>query len=444
MKANPMLPRRTFLQQAGVSVGAWSIAAAAPPKPPKPQPEPRADERFRPEDWASVRAQFPLASSYIHMAMFYLASHPRPVAEAIERYRRALDENPTLFAAEHNDASNVRVSRAAAQYMGGDAEYIALTDSTTMGLGLVYGGLDLAPGDEIVSTTHDHYSTQMSLRHRADRTGAKVIEVSLYDEPATASVNEIVARMRKAVTPATRVLAVTWVHSGTGVKLPLAAMGEALREINASREARHRVLFCVDGVHGFGIERENIDELGCDFFVAGTHKWIFGPRGTGVIWGRPDAWKSLRPIIPSFGRNYEVWLGGVKPDEVAVGDLMTPGGFHSFEHRWALDEAFRFHLQIGKARVQKRIHSLNTLAKEALVRMPHVKLHTPLDPGLSAGIICFEVNGLSPLEVVARLHERGIIASKSPYRTSYVRIAPSLINNEEEVERTLREIRALV
>ena len=122
---------------------------------------------------------------------------------------------------------------------------------------------------------------------------------------------------------------------------------------------------------------------------------------------------------------------------------MTPGGFHSYEHRWALPEAFRFHLQIVKARVQDRIHGLNTMAKQALARMTHVKVHTPLSPELSAGIICFEVNGRTPDEVVDVLHAQGIIASTSPYRTSYARIAPSLINNEEEIERTMAVLRGL-
>ena len=122
---------------------------------------------------------------------------------------------------------------------------------------------------------------------------------------------------------------------------------------------------------------------------------------------------------------------------------MTPGGFHSFEHRWALDEAFKFHLKIGKSRVQNRIHTLNTMAKEALTSMSHVKVHTPMSSSLSAGIICFEVSGRSPEEVVAHLLRHKIIASKSPYRTSYARIAPSLINNEKEIEQTMKAIRGL-
>ena len=125
------------------------------------------------------------------------------------------------------------------------------------------------------------------------------------------------------------------------------------------------------------------------------------------------------------------------------GSYHTPGGFHSFEHRWALGEAFRFHLDIGKARVERRIHGLNTAAKEALAEMPHVRLYTPTRPELSAGIVCFDVDGRRPGEVVAHLRDRGIVASTSPYPVSYARIAPSLVNDAGEVARTVAAVAEL-
>ena len=428
--------RREFLKSAGISVGVMGSVPLSGPL-----ASPRAV--MRANDWTSIRDQFALTDSYTHMATFLLPSHPKPVAEAIERHRRAFDENPAGYFHEKFFGMDQVIRTAAAEYMGGSETQIALTDSTTMGLGLLYGGLKLRDGQEILTTRHDHYSTEIALRQRAERTGAKVRYTRLYENPAAAGVDEIVTNLRAAIRPNTRVFAATWVHSSTGVKLPLRKMADAIDEINRGRDAGDRVLFCVDGVHGFGIEDVRVDELGCDFFMAGTHKWVFGPRGTGVIWARDAAWKHAHPVIPSFGQNYAVWLGELTPDQVPVGCLMTPGGFHSFEHRWALPEAFRFHLDIGKARVRERIHSLNTMAKEGLAGMKHVKLITPMSAGLSAGIICFEVAGYKPDAVVERLHEERILGSSSPYRVSYPRIAPSLINNEDEIEQTLRVIREM-
>jgi selenocysteine lyase/cysteine desulfurase len=303
--------------------------------------------------------------------------------------------------------------------------------------------LKLRPGDEIVQTTHDHYSTDLSLANRADRTGAKVRRISLYENPATISQDSIVSNLQKGISDSTRVVAVTWVHSSTGVKLPLRAMADAIGEINHRRIAEDQILFCVDGVHGFGVEDQDVSTLGCDFFIAGTHKWIFGPRGTGVIWGNDRAWRQSVSVIPSFSASYDVWLGLATPDQVPVGEHMSPGGFHSFEHRWALPAAFELHLQLNKARVQERIHQLNTQTKEGLAKMPHVKLYTPMSSELSAGLVCFDVDGIGPKEVVKRMHDKGVIMSSTPYRESYPRFAPSLINNENEIDRALAEIAAM-
>jgi selenocysteine lyase/cysteine desulfurase len=388
-------------------------------------------------DWKGLRQQFALTHDYIHLATFLLASHPKPVAEAIERHRKAFDANPADYWHEHFMTIDHQIAAAAAEYMGGNAEQIALTDSTTMGLAMVYSGLKLRPGDEILQTVHDHYSTDLSLQLRADRTGAKVRQVSLYDDPAQVSVDEVVTKLKAAINAKTKVVVVTWVHSSTGVKLPVRAIANLLQEQNNKRTDADQIVFCVDGVHGFGIENVDVSTLGCDFFIAGTHKWIFGPRGTGVIWGSKHGWQHCNAVIPSFSQSYDVWLGGSTQDQVPIGEHMTPGGFHSFEHRWALPEAFKLHLQLGKAEVQARIHQLNSQTKQGLAKMAGVKLYTPMSPELSSGLVCFDYKQMAPDDVVNAMHKKGVIMSATPYRKSYARFAPSLINNEQEIDTAL-------
>ncbi|MFT5634655.1 MAG: selenocysteine lyase/cysteine desulfurase [Cognaticolwellia sp.] len=436
--------RRDFLNTLGLSVGA-GVSLLAPAALSKTVTEFGViSNTVQPGDWKALRNLFSLTRDYIQLSTFLLASHPKPVSDAIEKHRRAFDENPSDYWHSHFQTIDNQISEVAAQYMGGKAENIALTDSTTMGLGLIYSGLSLKDGDEILQTVHDHYATDMSLAHRAKRTGAKVRRIALYDDPAQASVADILNRLRGAISTKTRIVAATWVHSSTGVKLPIRAMADTISKLNRQRKANQQILFCVDGVHGFGIENQDISQLGCDFFVAGTHKWIFGPRGTGVIWGNDRAWEQSEPVIPSFSASYDVWLGGMTQDQVPVGEHMSPGGFHSFEHRWALPEAFKLHLQLGKAKVQARIHQLNEQTKQGLQKMDHVKLYTPAGSELSSGLVCFDVKGMKAETVVTKMHKNGIIMSNTPYRNSYARFAPSLLNNEQEIEMALAEIRALV
>jgi selenocysteine lyase/cysteine desulfurase len=432
------IDRREFLTRSGLALGAAWLTAELPILKTDAAPAEKLDS------WDSIRGQFSLSPDLVHMAGFFLASHPASVREAIERHRRGLDADPIGYWFEQEEKQEMAVLRAAAEYLAVDPTEIALTDSTTMGLGLLYGGLRLRKDQEIVTTIHDHYSTETSLRLRAERTGATIRRIPLYKSLKTVSRNELIDTLVRQVRPQTRVIAVTWVHSSTGLKLPIYEMATAIATINQARSEQERVIFCVDGVHALGVEDFRLKEVGCDFLIAGTHKWMFGPRGTGLVWGHTRAWPVAHATIPTFNTQaYDIWMKIKPPKDLPMSVYMTPGGFHSFEHRWALDEAFKFHQAIGKTRVTQRIYELNQLLKQGLVRMPHVTLHTPLSQDLSAGIVCFEVAGLSARQVVERLRERGIIGSVTPYAAQYARLAPGLLNSTEEVETVLKAIQNL-
>src|SRR5204862_5421003 len=111
--------------------------------------------------------------------------------------------------------------------------------------------------------------------------------------------------------------------------------------------------------------------------------------------------------------------------------------------RWALGAAFALHERIGPKRIDARIHELNRQCKEGLQAMKHVALHTPRSDEASAGIITFDVAGMTPEQVVKRLEAKRIVASTTPYATSYARLAPSLLNTPEDVDAALRAVREL-
>ena len=391
-------------------------------------------------EWEAVRADFKLDTSKIQMAQFLLASHPSSVRNAIEKYRRGLDDNPVEYYESNFVTYTRQVLKAAETYLGAQPGEIALTDSTTMGLSLLYTGLKLKEGEEILSTTHCHYSTEKSLDFAAQRTGATVRRINLYEEANQTTVGDILSRLKKAIQAKTRIVAVTFVHSNAGVKLPIKEMSEVIKEANKNRDAANRIYFCVDGVHGFGVEDITVEDLGCDFLVAGTHKWLFGPRGTGILWAKKDAWDMVQPTIPPFSVAYYMWMNVMPEAPLNFYSKITPGGFHSFEHRWALKEAFEFHQNLGKQKIQNRTHQLSTTLKEAMQTIKHIKLHTPMSATVSSGINSFEVTGMKPKEVVKKLHDKNIIASTTPYKTVYARLTPCIINTEEEVTACIKAL----
>jgi selenocysteine lyase/cysteine desulfurase len=201
----------------------------------------------------------------------------------------------------------------------------------------------------------------------------------------------------------------------------------------------------VDGVHGFGVEARSPVALGADVFFSGCHKWLFGPRGTGIVWATPAAWARLQPTIPTFdGGAYGAWLQGRAPARTPPGPYMTPGGFHSFEHRWALTQAFAFQNGLGRNAVASRTHALATRLKDGLAGIGGVEVITPRSGALSAGLVCAELAGRDPGEVVERLRaEHGVIASVTPYAVRHLRFGPSVANSEDDVDRALAAVAAV-
>lgn len=122
---------------------------------------------------------------------------------------------------------------------------------------------------------------------------------------------------------------------------------------------------------------------------------------------------------------------------------MTPGGFKAYEHQWAMAQAFEFHLEMGKAQVQERIHSLVLQLKKGLKDMNHVTLYTPMEQELSSGIVCFDIDGMSPYSVVDRLAEKNIVASTTPYDVTYARFTPAVYSSQGDIQRVLEAVREL-
>jgi selenocysteine lyase/cysteine desulfurase len=401
-------------------------------------------------DWSAVRDLFPLRRDWIHLANFLFVSHPRPVAQAIETFRKKLDSDVVwLEIAALSEAEGrpfAAVKETLADYIGGKPNEICLTSNTTQALAMAYHGLRIRPDQDILTTEHDHYSHHESIRYAASRSGAKVRYVTLYDAAAAANANQIVDRLAKAIGPKTRAVGVTWVHSSTGVRIPVNTIAAAVAKANRGRTGADRCLLMVDGVHGFANQDVDVAKLGADFFASSTHKWLFAPRGTGFLWGRADVWPELRPTVPAFDPDgLETWDAWMNRRELppTTAAFVSPGGFLAYEHVLAIPAAIRLHRTIGRDRIAGRIAELNGAFREGASKIPRLTLHTPRDPNLSGGISCYEITGLTAKQVTERLAAKRIRTNESPYKTPLARVSAGIMNSPEDVDTVLRAIRAL-
>lgn len=417
-----MSDRRTFLKQAGILAAGLPLGASLGP--PAAAVQLQAMSRNK---WVQLRQLFEQDPNCIHFANFLVTSHPKPVREAIDRHRAELDKNPGLamdwdLGVTEQREENVRLW--AGRYLQAKPTQIALTGSTTEGLAMIYGGVQVRPDQEILTTVHEHYSTNNILHFRNQRDGTRVRKIQLFEQPQSISADQVLDTINRNIRPETRVLGMTWVHSGSGVKLPISDIAGLVDEHNRQRDDKDRIIYVVDGVHGFGVEDLSFPAMNCDFFIAGTHKWMFGPRGTGIVCSRSEELKYVSPSVPTFS------------EATTFSTTMSPGGYHAFEHRWAVDEAFKLHLELGKADVQARIHQLNSYLKQRLLEQPGVELVTPVDPKFSAGFSFFRVKGQDSDAVAAHLMQNRIVSDAVSRDVGpVIRTAPGLLNTEAEVDR---------
>lgn len=429
------MDRRTMLKSAGALVGSLPLSAAVSGATSDMTFDSKEEvvAPFEFSGWPELRREFNLDFQWSHFAGFLLASRPRMVERDIALHRSELSRNPANYLrVGYGIEEQGRVW--AGKYFGVSPRQVSLTSCTTMGLATLYNNISIKPGQEVLTTEHEHYSSITSLKYRSEREGIKINTIRLYDQPRDASVDEMLARLKKNINEKTRVLALTWVDSGSSVKLPVVEVGKLVKELNLDRDAGNRILYCVDGVHGFGVDNTNFDEMGCDYFVAGTHKWMFGPSGTGIMVSKEEMPTTVSPTIPPFN------LAG---DPTFAGN-MTPGGFHAFEHRWAVRKAFEFHLLLGKERVQARIHYLNRYLKDQLGDIQGVELATPMSDQLSAGFTFFKIPKLESKAVEKIMFENKIVVSATTRDAGpIVRMAPGLLNSTEEIDAAVELIQKI-
>jgi len=414
-----MTDRRTFLKQAGVFAASLPLGTALLPQ--------AVAANATDDPWTGLKQLFNQDPDYLHFSNFLVATHPKPVREAIERYRAQIDRNPGLtmdWDLQEAWKREGQVREWAGRYLKAAPAQIALTSSTSEGLAMIYGGIKVRPDQEILTTVHEHYATEYSLDFRVRKEQTQVRKIRLFDNANRVSIDEVLGNIQRNIRPNTRVLGMTWVQSGSGVKLPIGEIGKLVEEHNRNRDDKDRLLYVVDGVHGFGVENLDFPDMHCDFFIAGTHKWMFGPRGTGLVCARDPQNNYVIPMVPTFSEDKD------------FATSMTPGGYHAFEHRWAADEAFKLHLQLGKAPVQARIHALNTELKEQLLAHPRIELVTPHSPELSAGFTFFRVKGQDSDAVAAyMMKNRVVIDAVDRDVGPVIRTAPGLLNSSAEIQR---------
>jgi isopenicillin-N epimerase len=248
------------------------------------------DDRIGLVDPALVDA-FGLDPDVLHLNHGAFGVAPVAVRRAAAAWRDRAERNPHRFNRDEVPDLIAAARERAAGFLGIDPSRAAWVRNVSEGVSAVLGSLELAAGDELVTSTHGYGAVRKALNHHAARAGARVVEAVF---PVGASDDEIVSAYARARSPRTRLVVVDRITSPTATVVPVAAVAAS---VGAGADgADVRVL--VDAAHAPGQLPDDIAALGADHWIGNLHKWAYTPRGSAILWSRPGA--EVTPTVLSW------------------------------------------------------------------------------------------------------------------------------------------------
>ncbi len=309
---------------------------------------------------------------------------------------------------------------AAARLLGADHQDVVLTHGTSEGMNVVLHGLAWEPGDELLTSGLEHPALEEPAALLADRHGVQVRRVRLSPK---ASAEEALDAVASAITPRTRLVALSHIMYTCGLRLPAAPIARAAHEGGAM------VLF--DGAQSGGHVRLDMAEIDADFYTVSGQKWLLGPSSTGALYVRRDRHELLKPPVQAPGVGFAT---GIEALRLASGSAQLQAGFA---------EAVSVYEELGPDRAEARIRELAARLRGGLSAVRGVAVTGPEDPEAACGLTAITVDGWSPRDLAEALWERHRVAARTVGHPEGVRFSTAAFNDEGDVDRALEAVRGL-
>lgn len=364
--------------------------------------------------WNLVRNQFSLDDGLHYFNNGSLGPSPEFVIDKTEKFRRMLDGFPSKYMWGGWDSEKEEVRQKVADYFGVSGEEIALIHNTTEGMNLFSRGFGLKPGDEIILADHEHVTGTTPYQYYCERRGVKIVRPVLPLLPSSS--DELAGIYKAAITPKTRLISMVHMTNTNGMILPVKEISEIAHQKG--------IKVVVDGAQTAGMFRINLHELGCDCYATSGHKWLFGPKGTGILYAGEEAVELLEPLI--LAQNFA-------KKEIRMFENYNT---RNLPELLGLGAAIDYNIMIGQERKEKRIYELKHYFRDRLGNKDRFRFKTPESDTLSAGIQVVEVAGKDVVKAKDFLFEEYGIDSRpmTSHNLNALRISLSVFNTMEEVD----------
>src|SRR5712664_806987 len=415
--------RRDFLSLAGKSLGLAALCSttvasllrnveAASMNVAHLTPEEAAtDEDY----WATIQNSFSVTRGIINLNNGGVSPSPRIVTEALVRYIWEQEDATayTMWQILEPQSENIRTGLA--ELFGCDREEIAITRNASESLEVLLMGMDLKPGDEILTTTQDYPRMLTTLRQREQRENLKLKLVQIPIPPK--NLNEITAAFEKGITGRTRLILISHQINITGQITPVKAVCDLARAKGIET--------IVDGAHSFAQFDFKQKDLGCDYFGTSLHKWLHAPKGTGLLYVKRDKIEKLWPLMAAESKQ----ASDIRKFEEI--------GTHSAAIKLAIGEALLFHNSIGGKRKEARLRYLSRYWMNRLKDVPRIRFNTSFDSQQSCAIANVDIEGVNPSAIGSYLFDKHRIFTTPIIHEEFkgIRITPNVYTTIGELDR---------
>ena len=355
---------------------------------------------------------------------------PRPVFENYQAWQRELEREPVDFLSRRSTERLAHSRAVLARYIDTDRDNLVYVNNGTVGLNIVARSLWLKPGDELLTTDHEHGGIDRLFRFMAAKLGFTLIKRKI---PLPVTTHEdFVEHFWQGVTRRTRAILISHLTSPTSLVFPV---GEII-----ARARRADIVTIIDGSHVPAQLPLSLRTLDPDFYVGILHKWLCAPKGCAFLYARPAVQGRLDPLVVSWG-----W------------EPKNPGPSRFVEfHEWqgsrdisaylTVPDAIRFQDEHNWGSVRAQCHCLARDAQRAISDLFGLHPYHPDRDEWYGQIVCArlpaETDDVMVLNSLRRDHQ--IDVSVDQFDGPRIRISIQAYNDAADVERLLTALRCLL
>lgn len=363
-----------------------------------------------PADWEAVRREFTSLANWTFLDTATFGQLPRRAVEAVRNHFAHRDETACAdFLSWFDDADRLRALLA--RFLDCDAGDIAFTSGAAPALSLLAGGLDWKPGDRIVTLTGE-FPNNIYAPALLERAGVEFVETpweSFHD----------------AITPRTRLVAISSVNYTSGFRPPLAGLSRFLHE--------RGVLFYVDGTQSLGALRFNVAEVRPDLLAAHGYKWLLCPNGIGFMYVAPALRERLMPNVIGW-RSHRGWrdVDYLHHGAPVFKDTAEKyeGGMLATSLLCAMEASIGLMFEAGLEEIERRVLTLAEDCRKVL-RRHGAGLLSDRFPYFDSPIVAARFEGRDASALARALREERVLVSA---RHGNLRVSTHFYNNEADLE----------